>query len=117
MRTNKPKFGTFLVLFLSLLFAAASVGAPVRLDARGVAVSSLGGTSAIKVDARPHSEREWIESKGLEGGDNAPDPALAASSSYPAEGPAPEAGAGIPGNSPIRSAYRQSPPATGPPAA
>jgi hypothetical protein len=117
MCTNKPKFGTFVVLFLSLLFAAASVGASAKVDTRGVAVSALAGASAIKVDARPHSEREWIESKAVEGGDNAPDPALAASFSYPVESPAPEINGRISGNAPIRGAYRQSPPATGPPSA
>lgn len=118
MRTNKPGFGTLFVFLLALLFTAASPAAastgPIDRDA---AVSALTATMKAWAEARPLSENEWIENDALDGGSDAPDPALAGSSSYPACLSLPEARAKTPAGILTHGAYRQTPPATGPPSA
>lgn len=118
MRTNKPNYGTLFVFFLSLLFAAASPSAAsVRLGASDTGVTALAGTMKARAEARPLSENEWIENDALEGGGDAPDPALAGSSSYPAGLRLHKARAKAPAGLLTHGAYRQAPPATGPPSA
>jgi hypothetical protein len=117
MRTNKPGFGTLFVFLLSLLFAAAPSAASARLAGRDAAVSATAGTMKARAEARPLSEVEWVENDTLGGGGDVPDPALAASSSYPAEVRLPSAGVKAPAGRVTHGAHRQAPPATGPPAA
>jgi hypothetical protein len=118
MRTNQPNYGTFFVLLLSLLFAAASPSAAsARLGNREAAFTALAGTAKVKAEARPLSENEWFENDALQGGGDAPDPALAGSSSHPAGLPLSEVRAKAPAGLAAHGAYRQTPPPTGPPSA
>jgi hypothetical protein len=118
MRTNKYGFGTLFVFFLSLLFVAASPSAAsARLIYRDATVSALTATIKAKAEARPLSENEWLENDAVEGGGDAPEPALVGTSSYPAGLPLSNARARPPAGLIAHGVYRQTPPPTGPPSA
>jgi hypothetical protein len=116
MRMNRLAIGKVVVLLLSLLFAAASVGAsarPLVLDLDPAATT----TSSGKLDNTLAYEAEWVLYEAPAGDNDPPEPAQP---SFPVIiAPLHSAKTELPPESrgPPRGAPCSPPPATGPPCA
>ncbi len=116
MRMNRPIIGKVFILFLSLLFAAASVDAsvmPLGPKFDEAAASTSGG----KLDNALPYEAEWTAYEAPAGGGDTPDPApallpLIVAPLHSARTELPPAS-----RAPPRQTFSPTPPATGPPSA